>query len=312
MTIWDTAEDAGWKIREAAWSFEDRYLWRGERAVARGGDAARTALEPARAAGERALNGMEPLQRLVQTKLAWPVADAARDGSTVVRTGLATAAVAAVAATSAGAVSLAGEGDAGTPQAKVAANSPTLASASVSTLSGVTPNFAVTEGEKVAVAAPAPAPKAGPEAKAPPEEPAPIPVPEPTASPVVVGTAFAEAFVRYEVGKTDASTSSVFAAVANKPLHQTLQQDPPRLPDGTEVPEARVLNVVAGKPETVTNPTAPSAPATPGAKTEKGQDAEEVQQVEVSVSLARMQAASELRLTLESTPTGWQVTEVRG
>ena len=111
----DTAEDAGWSlrwtIREAAWNAEERFLWRGT-------DAARTA-------GERALTGMEPLQRVVQTKLAWPVeravqtklawpvADAWRDGGATVKTGLATAAVAAVAATSAGAAALAG--DAGAP-----------------------------------------------------------------------------------------------------------------------------------------------------------------------------------------------------
>ncbi|CAN5480497.1 hypothetical protein BH20ACT15_BH20ACT15_05270 [soil metagenome] len=54
MSIRHTAEDAGWSVRETAWS--------------------------------------EPLQRVVQTKLAWPVADAVRDSGTTVKAGLATAA----------------------------------------------------------------------------------------------------------------------------------------------------------------------------------------------------------------------------
>ncbi len=275
MSVKDTAEDAGWNlrwtIREAAWNVEEKFLWPGT-------DAARTA-------GERALTGMEPLQRVVQTKLAWPVADAWRDGGTTVKTGLATAAVAAVAATSAGAATLAGDAGAPPPvspaQVAATAAAPTVASGSVpTTLEGVTPVFAPEAGTPVA------APVVDPAQAVAASKPKPIVLPEPGAPPVKVAQAFSEAFVRYEVGKTDENTTAVFNAVAERPLFQTLEQDPPRLPDGTEVPEAEVLNVVLGEPDG--------------------------KQVEASVSLSRMEAASELRLTLQSYPDGWQVIEVRG
>src|SRR6266496_5366551 len=62
MNLRVQADHAGWTIREAAWGVEERVLWRGS-------DVTRGAL---------ALAGrtMQPLQRLVQTRLTWPVADA--------------------------------------------------------------------------------------------------------------------------------------------------------------------------------------------------------------------------------------------
>jgi hypothetical protein len=258
-------------VREAAWGVEERVLWRG-------GDTAR-------AASERAAAGAEPLQRLIQTKLTWPVADAWRDGGTAMRTGLATAAVAAVAATSAGGAVLAtgSEPAPAQAQAQVASEAapPVTVGSSSSTLQGVTPDFA---------AAPVAAPEAtAPKAAAAPGKKAalpPVAVPAPGAPPGEVATAFAQAFVRYEVGKVDASTTATFAAVAQKPLADSLSQDPPRLPAGKEVPEAAVMNVVLSEPEG--------------------------KQLEASVSLTRLEAASELRLTLEDTREGWQVTGVRG
>ena len=53
---------ASWTIREAAWGFEERVLWPGS-------DAARGAIE-------RAGRAMQPLQRLIQTRLTWPLGDA--------------------------------------------------------------------------------------------------------------------------------------------------------------------------------------------------------------------------------------------
>lgn len=273
MGIRHTAEDARWSvrwgIREAAWDVEERVLWRGT--------------DAARDAGERALAGCEPLQRLIQTKLAWPVADAWRDGGTVMRTSMATAAIAAVAATgTAGGVLLASENPSAAPQARVAeaAAASTFAAAPIQeTLQGVTPDFAA--GSKKA-AVPAEPTSVAATGKARP----PIAVPQPGAPPTQVAQAFAEAFVRYEVGEVDESTAATFAAVAEKPLAQSLEQDPPRLPAGTEVPEARVVNVVLSEPDG--------------------------KQVEASVSLVRLQAASELRLTLQAYPEGWQVVGVRG
>src|SRR4051794_7002695 len=86
-----SADEAGWSIREAAWSFEERVLWRGS-------DAGRAALD-------RAGRATEPLQRLIQTRLAWPLADAYRARGCKTRAALAGSALAlAVAAGTAGAV----------------------------------------------------------------------------------------------------------------------------------------------------------------------------------------------------------------
>ena len=63
MNFRASAEDAGWSLREAAWGIEENVLWRG-------GDATRDAMERA---GRRLL----PLQRLIQTRLTWPVEDRA-------------------------------------------------------------------------------------------------------------------------------------------------------------------------------------------------------------------------------------------
>ena len=75
-----TTEDASWTIREAAWGFEERVIWPGS-------DATRGAIE-------RAGRTMLPLERLIQTRLTWPLGDALRE-----RSGRTRAAIAAGAAT---------------------------------------------------------------------------------------------------------------------------------------------------------------------------------------------------------------------
>src|SRR5256885_771640 len=80
MNLRVSAEDAGWTIREAAWGFEERVLWRGS-------DATRDALDGASRA-------VEPLQRLIQTKLTWPLSDALRARSGRMRTVIAASAAA--------------------------------------------------------------------------------------------------------------------------------------------------------------------------------------------------------------------------
>ena len=97
---------------------------------------------------------------------------------------------------------------------------------------------------------------------------------------------FAEAFVLYEVGKAE-EAAPVFERIATPALAESLAESPPRLPAHVEVPEARVLNVVVGKPN-------------------------EEKQVEASASLVRLEAVSELRLTLEGGKDGWRVSQVRG
>jgi hypothetical protein len=251
MRIRASADQAGWTIREAAWGFEKRVLWRGS-------DAARGALE-------RAARATEPLQRLIQTRLAWPLADAYRARGRRTRAALAAAgATLALVAGSAGVITAAPDQSATQPAlpppAPVAAApqaSNTLA------LQGVTPQF-----------------KTG-DAKVPS-----TPAPKPTAKPAQVAWEFAQAFVAYEVGQSSKATRSAFASTAAKPLVKALQADPPRLPANGKVPEARVLNVVLGS----------------GSK----------QQVTASVSLVRLRALSELRLTLTRTDGEWRVAQVLG
>lgn len=253
----EVADDARWNARRLAWRFEEGILWRAS-------DGARVALR-------RALRALQPLQRLIQTRLTWPLADRFEDYGHGVRTTAATGCVlVALGAATAGAL-LAGSGD----HAEEATAAPLVAVASApeggARLQGVAPDF-VTDPN-----AAAPASKVTPGAPPPGEA---------TTSPDQVAWRFAEAFVLYEVGRVDEDVRKGFGETATRPLAAALGTDPPRLPDGSKVPEARVLNVV------------------PGARTGK--------EMTVSVSLLRLKAASELRLTLRELDQGWRVAEVLG
>jgi hypothetical protein len=116
--------------------------------------------------------------------------------------------------------------------------------------------------------------------------PPPQPPAKTSAPPEQVAWQFAGAFVAYEVGRSSKKTGATFAATASKQLAKSLSADPPRLPARGKVPEARVLNVVLGTP----------------AKN----------QVTASVSLVRLRAISELRLTLTKTGNAWRVAQVLG
>ena len=251
MNLRVSADQAGWSIREAAWSFEERLLWRGS--------------DAARAATDRARRGTEPLQRLIQTKLAWPLSDAYRTRGRKTRAALAaSAATLVVAAGTAGAITAADRAPAthrgASPLAPVAQSAP--ASDSL-VLRGVTPRFQPSH-------APTPPPPAA----------------KPTEKPAEVAWEFAQAFVTYEVGRSSKETASTFASTATKPLTKSLKADPPRLPASGRVPKARVLNVVLG--------------------------AASKQRVTASVSLVRLRAVSELRLTLTRTGDEWRVAQVLG
>jgi hypothetical protein len=250
MNIRVSAEDAGWSIREAAWGFEERVLWRGS-------DTTRAALEGAGRA-------TEPLQRLIQTRLTWPLSDAFRARGTKTRRAIAaSAATLAIAAAAAGAIAAA---DHASTHPSVPPLSPVAAtpqSSDTLVLQGVKPQFE--SGHATVPAAPAP---------------------KPAEKPAQVAWEFAQAFVGYEVGHSNKTTDSTFAATATKPLAKALKADPPRLPANSKVPKARVLNVVLGT----------------GSK----------QQVTASVSLVRLRAISELRLTLTRTGDEWRVAQVLG
>lgn len=108
------------------------------------------------------------------------------------------------------------------------------------------------------------------------------------AGPVAMKTArrFAEAFVFYEIGERPERAKTVFTETATPQLAEALGERPPRQPSSTEVPQARVVNLVPGPREN-------------GAYT-------------VSVSLLRVGLTSELRLEMRKQAGTWVVTDVRG
>jgi hypothetical protein len=252
MNLRVSAEDAGWSIREAAWSFEERVLWRGS-------DASREALE-------RAGRILAPLQKLIQTRLTWPLSDALRARRPRTRAAVAaSAATLALVAAGAGAMTAA-DHPASDPAARSAAIVGSPSTARVGhpvALQGVAPKF---EAGNAPVPAPAP--------------------PKPSVPPAQVAWHFAQAFVTYEIGHSSKKTDEAFADTATKQLAKALAADPPRLPAHGKVPQARVLNVVLGAP----------------AK----------DQLSASVSLVRLRAISELRLTLTKSGRAWRVAQVLG
>jgi hypothetical protein len=103
-----------------------------------------------------------------------------------------------------------------------------------------------------------------------------------------VARQFSDAFVLYETGQTTAAVRTAFGETAAPRLAHSLLKRPPRLPANVEVPQAKVLNVVA-------------APSREGA-------------YPVSVSLLRLGVTSDLRLEMSWDKRGgkWQVEEILG
>jgi hypothetical protein len=255
MNFRASAEDTGWSVREAAWGLEENVLWRGS-------DATRNVLA-------RASRGIMPLQRLIQTRLIWPVEDALGRRRRRTRMAIAAgAATLALAAAAGGALSAADHAATpASPQAAASAAASVTAGphdASLTALQGVTPNI------QTGHAAPAP----------------PQPPTKASAPPAQVAWQFAQAFVGYEVGKSSKKSDAAFTTTATKPLAKSLAADPPRLPSNGKIPQARVLNVVLG--------------------------AAGKEQVTASVSLVRLRAISEVRLTLTKTGDEWRVAQVLG
>lgn len=290
MQIKITAEDAGWSVREAAWNLEERLLWRTS-------DAARSrvrrfagrlrelvirAFVRSRLAVRNLLNGplqritlrtrrlLVPVRRVVETKLIWPLADRWDEHGLIARSG----AVALVGTASVMALLVGinmSRGPAPSPQASSAAVAATTAPVDLAsqptTLEGVAPQFAPAD------AAAGPVPQATPAPSGP--------------GPAAVAWRFSQAFVDYEIGRTGTKTGQTFAETASPDLAKALSEDPPRLPNGTPVPAARVLNVVLGK--------------------------ESEKEVVASVSLLRVGTVSEVKLTLTHAEDNiWKVSEVLG
>jgi hypothetical protein len=251
MNFRASAEDAGWSLREAAWGLEEQVLWRGS--------------DSSRRAVARASKTMLALQRLIQTRLIWPIEDVLNERSRRTRTAIAAgAATLALAAAAGGAMN--------------ATNHPALHDSSPATVSAT----AGAQGASLtALQGVAPSIPAGHAAPAPAQPPT-----KASAPPEQVAWQFAQAFVGYEVGQSSKKTDAAFAATATKPLVKSLASDPPRLPSSGKVPQARVLNVVLG--------------------------AAGKEQVTASVSLVRLRAISEVRLTLSKTGDEWRVAQVLG
>jgi hypothetical protein len=259
----DVADAVRWPLERVAWAFEERLLWPlQERAAG--------APAPGRTAGAVALAGV------------------------------------ALAAVAIGVLSLSG-GDGDEPAAPLAVT-PAAAPAPAPPeepdgprLEGVPPSFGpggVAAGERsdggevavessgvgaasTAATAPASADEEAAAATGSSEKPVP-------AGPAAMKVArrFSQAFLLYEIGEQPARAMAVFAETATPRLATALAERPPRLPEGTEVPKARVVNLV------------------PGPRRGKAYT--------VSASLLRVGVTSELRLQMKSQAGTWRVTDVRG
>jgi hypothetical protein len=262
----DLADAIRWPLERLAWAVEERLLWplqeraAGVRAPGRTAGAVALALVALAAVAVGVLSlsagdGDEPAGRIAATPAAVPAPapPEERDGPRLegVAPSFGTGGVAA------GADSDAAEPDSAAPAGS--ASSDDVASADAVPAGGEEDAAATSSSEK--------------------------PVP---AGPVAMKVArrFSEAFVLYEIGERPARASAVFAETATPRLATALAERPPRLPEGTEVPKARVVNLV------------------PGPRRGKAYT--------VSASLLRVGATSELRLQMESQGGNWVVTDVRG
>jgi hypothetical protein len=188
------------------------------------------------------------------------------------------------------------------PIAKVTSSPPETPAAP--TLQGATPVFEPAEKGKRPAADPpkqreSPAPKAsadGPSSAAtatisstPKDKTKAAPVVPTPAGPAAIAVAqeFADAFVVYETDGVEPAVREAFGKTATRQLSRALLRRPPRLPANVEVPEAKVVNVVAGPSR---------GPVYP-----------------ISVSLLRLGITSELRLSMEQRKANeWLVTDVLG
>ncbi|HWM63206.1 MAG TPA: hypothetical protein VNP96_04355 [Solirubrobacterales bacterium] len=279
-------------VRDLAGAVEERVLWRI-------GDLFRAIAEIVRWPFER-------LAWTVERRVVWPLQERTAGRGVPGRVvGAGALAAVAIGAVAFGAVwASSGESDRGpvASGAPVAAATPAPqppeAEPTGPALQGVPPKFGV--GESVGVA-PAPETQETDDAAGDPSAAtsAPSPGAEEGAAttssqkPVSAGPAamkvarrFSEAFVFYEIGEKPARALSVFDETATPELASALAERPPRLPEGTEVPRARVLNLVPGPRQGDT--------------------------YTVSASLLRVGATSELRMKMTNLNGTWVVTDVRG
>lgn len=281
-----TLSTASEPVRSAAWTVEHRVLWR--------------AADLLRALAELVKWPFERIAWIAERKLIWPFQErTAGSGRIAGAAALATVAIGAIAL---GAITLSG-GESGPSQvgapAPVAAvteppQATTDAAPAEPVLRGAPPSFAVDRGVGVAAGAdrgvtadpttaPSSAADQSSEAAAATSSQKPVP-----AGPAAMKVArrFSNAFVFYEIGEKPARTTAVFEETTTPQLATALGERPPRQPEGIEVPQARVLNLVPGPRHGRT--------------------------YTISASLLRVGATSELRLEIEKRNGSWVVTDVRG
>jgi len=287
----DTAAPIRSSIADAAFAVEERLVWGGADVL------------------HRAVDGVKwPFERAIwaiEQTVVWPLEERTDGWGASVRTlGVAALALLAVAAGVLGLVWASGSGSGGAhvqqaaapsapPVVQPAADQPVKAAAPV--LHGTKPDFSAESGGGVsksageiassttASAQPARANSASEVASSGVGKVAPA---GPAAT--VVAQQFAGAFVLYETGHLDRRVRFTFKATATPQLGHQLLQRPPRLPANAKVPQAKVLNVVAGPHHGDT--------------------------YTVSVSLLRVGVTSELRLDMQRDPKSgeWRITDVLG
>jgi hypothetical protein len=278
-------------LANAAWTVEERVVWGGA-------DAAKGALDAIRWPFER-------IAWAIERHLIWPVQDRTSGWSEELRmVGVGAIAVAAIGAGVLG-VALATPGKNDPTSSQLAA--PTVlplapkapareaAAPTGPVLHGVAPAFKDAPGGGASAGV-------GTEAKAAPAAAAPgttvpgtpdsastaAPATGAPAGPVALKVArrFADAFVLYEIGKGADGANIAFRATATPQLAHSLLQRPPRLPANVKVPQAKVVNLVAGQSHDGVYP--------------------------ISVSLLRVGVTSELRLDMQKVKRRWLVTDVTG
>ncbi len=263
-------------LADAAFAVEERLVWGGA-------DVLRRAFELVKWPFERAAWAIE-------RGLVWPVEERTAELSGPLRAvGVGALALLAVAAGVAGLLWASGSGG-GTTRSVNQATAPVTPPAlqqppaqkltkAAPVLHGALPKFAPETGDAVAKSTGAAATTVGGEATntatAPTSSRSDSSAKAESAGPAAIKVAhrFAEAFVLYEIGQTDAKVRQAFAATATPQLTHALLQRPPRLPADVKVPKAKVLNIVPG-------------PQHDGAYT-------------LSVSLLRVGVTSELRVDMQ-------------
>jgi len=275
-------------LADAAFAVEERVVWGGA-------DVLRRVFELVKWPFERAAWAIE-------RGLIWPAEERAREWSGPVRTAvMAALALLAVGAGTFGLLWASGSGGGATrsvqqaaaPVTPPVAPQPTAAepAKAAPALHGAEPKFAPETGDAAATDATAnggeaagatsatdTTPTSGAAAAAQPAGPA----------ATKVAHQFANAFVLYEIGQTDAEVRETFAATATPQLVHALLKRPPRLPADAKIPKAKVLNIVPGPKHGDT--------------------------YTLSVSLLRVGITSELRLNMQRDEKThqWQITDTLG